>query len=56
MTNMVNLRTSTGRVSIAALAIVLIVGTSVISAHMALAQTNSGITASSQASAAGSKF
>jgi hypothetical protein len=55
MTNIVNHRTSTARVTIAALASVLIVGTSVISVHIALAQTNSGIAASSQASAAGSK-
>ena len=52
MTNKVNHRTFTVRVTIAALASVLIVGTSVI---IALAQTNSGIATSSQASAAGSK-
>ena len=55
MTNMVNHRTSTARVAIASVAIVLIASTSVISANIALTQTNSGIAASSQASATGSK-
>jgi len=42
MTNIVNRRTSTAIVAIAALASVLVVSTSVISGHIALAQTNSG--------------
>jgi quinol monooxygenase YgiN len=55
MTNIENHRISTALVAIAALATVLVVSTSAISGHIALAQTNSGIAASSQASAAGSK-
>jgi quinol monooxygenase YgiN len=52
----VNHRTSAALVAIAALASALVVSTSAISGHIALAQTNSGIAAaaaSSQASAAG---
>jgi hypothetical protein len=49
MTNIVNRRTSTARVAIVGLASVLIVSTSVISAHIALAQSNSGIVAGSSA-------
>ena len=53
MTNIENRRTSTGLVAIAALASVLVVSMSAISGHIALAQTNSGITTSKSDSATG---
>lgn len=46
MTNIENHRVSTTLVAIAALASVLVVSTSAISEHIALAQTNSGIDSS----------
>ena len=54
MTNViVNRRTSTALVAIAALATVLVVSTSAISGHIALAQTNSGIDNTQSNSASG---
>jgi hypothetical protein len=53
MTNMENHRISTTLVAIAAIASVLVVSTSAISGHIALAQTNSGIDNSQSNSATG---
>jgi len=53
MTNIENHRISTALVAIAALATVLVVSTSAISGHIALAQTNLGIDNSQSNSATG---